>query len=244
MLLCAITDRQRLRSAGSTAAEGEAACRRHLRALLRGWAEGGVDYVQLREKDLSPEALLALAGELLAGPARKQAKILLNLPAVSLSALEDASLEDGLAALLALCDGIHLPDRPAAEDVQLVRQAFRRHGRECVVSMSCHRVEEIRIARRAQADMVFFAPVFEKYAPGGEKDAPGGPSRSPGQGLNALGHACAAAEGMPVFALGGVSVDNAADCFRAGAAGVAGIRLFQEGDWRRLRPAPARGNHI
>jgi thiamine-phosphate pyrophosphorylase len=237
MLLCAITDRQRLRSAGSTAAEGEVACRRHLRALLRGWAEGGVDYVQLREKDLSPEALLALAGELLAGPARPQAKILLNLPAASLSAFEEAALEDGLAALLALCDGIHLPNRPAAEDVQLVRQVFRRHGRECVVSMSCHRVEEIRIARRVQADMVFFAPVFEKYAPGG-------PSRNPGQGLTALGHACAAAEGMPVFALGGVSVDNASDCFRAGAAGVAGIRLFQEGDWRQLRPSSARGNHI
>ncbi len=232
MLLCAITDRQRLRSATGTAAEQEAACRRQLRALLRGWAEGGVDLVQLREKDLDPAALLSLAGELLAGLARRQLKILLNLAASSLSAYSPEGEAGGLAELLSLCDGIHLPGKPVAEDVTLVRQAFRRHGRECLVSMSCHSVEEIHASRRGRADLVFYAPVFEKHAPGGEKYIP----RSRAQGLAALRRACEAAEGIPVFALGGVTVANAPDCLGAGAAGVAGIRLFEKDEWRRLAP--------
>jgi thiamine-phosphate pyrophosphorylase len=229
MLLCAITDRQRLRSATGTAAEQEAACRRQLRALLRGWAEGGVDFVQLREKDLDPAALLSLAGELLAGLDRRQLKILLNLAASSLSAYSPEDEAGGLAALFSLCDGIHLPGKPVAEDVTLVRQAFRRHGRECLVSMSCHSVEEIHASRRGRADLVLYAPVFEKHGPGS-------PSPSRLQGLAALGRACEAAEGMPVFALGGVTAANAPDCLVTGAAGVAGIRLFEKDEWRRLTP--------
>jgi thiamine-phosphate pyrophosphorylase len=232
MLLCAITDRQRLPSAAGTAVEAEAARRRQLRALLSDWVEGGVDFIELREKDLDFQALLTLSTELLAGLARRQSKILINLPASSL-----AAAPDGLAALLSLCDGIHLPKQPVAEDAKLVREAFRRHGRDGLVSMSSHSVEEIRVARRAGADLVFYAPVFEKFVPGG-------PSRGIGLGLAALGRACEAAGEMPVFALGGVTAANAADCVGAGSAGVAGIRLFQEGDWRRLRPALARRNHI
>ena len=44
---------------------------------------------------------------------------------------------------------------------------------------------------------------------------------------------------MPILALGGVNLSNAASCLAAGAAGVAAIRLFQQGDLaetvRRLR---------
>jgi thiamine-phosphate pyrophosphorylase len=37
-----------------------------------------------------------------------------------------------------------------------------------------------------------------------------------------------------VFALGGVTAANAAECVAAGAAGIAAIRLFAGDDWRRL----------
>ena len=59
-------------------------------------------------------------------------------------------------------------------------------------------------------------PVFEK------RNAPEVEPR----GISALREACAVK--IPVLALGGVTIENAASCFAAGAAGIAGIRLFQE----------------
>ena len=47
-------------------------------------------------------------------------------------------------------------------------------------------------------------------------------------GLGALREACRA--GIPVLALGGITLENAQSCFAAGAAGIAAIRLFQEND--------------
>jgi thiamine-phosphate pyrophosphorylase len=63
------------------------------------------------------------------------------------------------------------------------------------------------------ADFAVFAPVFEKH---GATPA----------GLDRLRRACRA--GIPVLALGGVTLDNAQSCLQAGASGIAGIRLFQQ----------------
>lgn len=68
------------------------------------------------------------------------------------------------------------------------------------------------------ADFAVFAPVFEK-----KDDSHARPA-----GLDALRQACR--EKIPVLALGGITVGNACACREAGAAGVAGIRLFQEND--------------
>lgn len=73
-------------------------------------------------------------------------------------------------------------------------------------SMSCHTVAEVR---KSQAEFVVFGPVFSKTA----------------VGLGVLAEACKAR--VPVFALGGVTWENAAECIAAGAAGIAGIRLFR-----------------
>jgi thiamine-phosphate pyrophosphorylase len=77
-----------------------------------------------------------------------------------------------------------------------------------------------------------FAPVFEKPGAGSSpRTDSNSEARGTGIGLEALRRACAASiGGMPVLALGGVTPENAASCLRAGAAGVAGIRLFQHGD--------------
>ena len=49
-----------------------------------------------------------------------------------------------------------------------------------------------------------------------------------GQGIDQLRTACLAASPIPVYALGGVTLENAAACLDAGAAGIAGIRLFHQ----------------
>ena len=95
-------------------------------------------------------------------------------------------------------------------------------------------------ARQQSPDCILFAPVFEKVVReeemAGTEQHVGGVRKLPGSGLSLLEHACRAAAPVPVFALGGVTADNAADCIRAGAAGVAAIRLLQEpaSAWRDL----------
>ena len=207
MLLYAITSRCLL--PGS-----EAEKRASLAALTRAWAMGGVDYVQIREKDLPARDLLELARGVVAAVRGEGCKmrVLLNGPT-------EIALEAG-------ADGVHLPGSAALGAGDESRRAYAKAGREEVVSRACHSVEEVRAAR--DASLIVFAPVFEKV------DVPGGAAVE-GQGLSVLADACRAADDVPVIALGGVTAANAADCVAAGAAGVAGIRLFLGEEWRNLR---------
>lgn len=78
---------------------------------------------------------------------------------------------------------------------------------------SCHSVTEVEEAERDGAQFVVFGPVFKT----GDKTP---------VGLQLL-TAAASAVRIPVFALGGVTEENATSCISAGAAGIAGIRLFR-----------------
>jgi thiamine-phosphate pyrophosphorylase len=92
-----------------------------------------------------------------------------------------------------------------------------------VVSAACHSPEEIRQA--AGATVLLFSPVFEKVSE----------SRTTrGVGLTALRSAVELANPTPVFALGGITENNASACVQAGAAGVAAIRLFLGSEWQAL----------
>jgi len=197
--------------------------RQRLFDLVEGWAAGGVDFIQLREKDLDGSALRCLAGEVVAKIAGRRSKLLVNVSTPGSAAL----------ALAAGADGVHLAGKPAAGAARGVRQAFRSTGRGAIISMPCHSLEDIDLARKEQVDLVLFSPVFEKLS-----ERLGAPEVSAPQGLEALRRACAEAHGIPVFALGGVTGANAPDCLAAGAAGVAGIRLFAGDDWRQLRTGP------
>lgn len=111
-------------------------------------------------------------------------------------------------ALAAGADGVHLP----ADGVP-ARALRARFGASVLIGRSTHTVEEVERARDDGADYVTFGPIYAT------------PGKGPPVGLSGLARAAAA--GLPVFALGGVTLDRFGELAAAGAAGVAAIRLFQ-----------------
>jgi thiamine-phosphate pyrophosphorylase len=192
MRLCAITDRRSLNHPDQ------------LLPLAKSWAAAGVDYIQLREKDLAPDDLQRLAEQIKLCIAGTVSRLLINI----------ANPDSPLASL---ADGVHLAGRPQPGAAATVRRNFPR----ALISLPCHSIEDVLVAQAEQVDLLLYSPVFEKGS-------------SVPQGLEGLQQACAAAGSIPVFALGGITSANAAACVAAGAAGVAGIRLFAGGGWRRL----------
>jgi thiamine-phosphate pyrophosphorylase len=205
LLLYYITDR--------TAFPGDEPTRcRHLLNKISEAAAAGVNYIQLREKDLPTRDLESLAIDAIQ-IISKESKLLIN------------SRAD--VALAVKAAGVHLPSTDVSP--QEVRTAWQetcgrgRLAREIsprnpLISVSCHLPEEVHQAAANQATLAVFAPVFEK------KDSPGATPA----GLGQLCEACRAQ--IPVLALGGMNIQNARLCLEAGAAGIAAIRLFQQND--------------
>jgi thiamine-phosphate pyrophosphorylase len=183
---------------------------------IRAAIDAGVDWIQIREKDLHGKALLALAREAvgIASVAARGTRILVN---------------DRVDVALAVgAEGVHLgADALPVSDVV----AWRKRGdcpAEFSVGASCHSVEDARAAEASGADYLFFGPVFYTAS----KQQYGAP-----QGVGRLEDVCRAVK-IPVLAVGGISEKEAPECFEAGAAGIAAIRLFQEprerGEFSRL----------
>src|SRR4051812_22989241 len=184
----------------------------------------GVDYIQLRERDIPIRALERLAAEALAAVRRSSTKTKLLI-----NSRTDLALALGL-------DGVHLTSADvSASEARGTYAAALRAGivrpENFIVAVSCHSVEEVRLAESHGADFAVLAPIFEKVA-----------TVQPGVGVEMLRAAVNAIPidkrveagdrrtNMPVLALGGVTLANVEQCMHAGAAGVAAIRLFQEGE--------------
>jgi thiamine-phosphate pyrophosphorylase len=187
----------------------------------------GVDYIQLREKDLSTRELEIFAREVadLVREHSPRTRLLIN-------SRTDVALVTG-------AEGVHLrADDVTPGDVRRIVE-IASHRRltlartmtttRFLVATSCHTVADVLRAESDRADFAVFSPVFGKSS---------APQTEP-TGLVALSNACKVR--IPVFALGGITMENAASCLRAGAAGVTGIRLFQQNKIedivRALRPS-------
>lgn len=188
-----------------TGGEGAGTCAA-MRA--RRWAEEGVEYVQLREKQMAAGEMVRLAEWMVGVFAEHGGKTKL--------------LVNGRAdvAVAAGADGVHLTSVAGEMTAEQVRRVFAGAGKgEPVVSASCHTLDEVGHAVGGGLGMVLFGPVFEKRVEGELVVR--------GLELMMLQAACVIAGKLPVLALGGVTAENAAACVQAGAAGVAGIRLFE-----------------
>ena len=206
MLLYYITDRSQFSG-------DEDSRRAQLLATVTHAARCGVDYIQLREKDLSPRDLEVLAREV----AQLRTENHKLTTGVLINARTDVALACG-------ANGVHLrSDDISPTDVRTI-WTNSGAGTRVTVGVSCHTRAEVARAAQEGADFAVFGPVFEKVLP--EKMR--GPGSTRPTGLEVLHEACQ--EKIPVLALGGVTLENAAACIQVGAAGIAAIRLFQENE--------------
>lgn len=161
-------------------------------------APPGTVAIHLREKDLDARALLALARALADACHARGQRLLVN---------------DRLdVALAAGADGVHLPSAGVAP-----ADARRLLGPAALVGVSCHGPEDVRRALAGGASFATFGPVY---------DTPSKRPYGPPVGVAALREA--AAIGLPLVALGGVTPSRAAETRSAGARGVAAIRAWLE----------------
>jgi thiamine-phosphate pyrophosphorylase len=155
--------------------------------------EGGVKALQLREKDLAPADLLALANRLRPLTSKHGALLFINDRA-DIAAMSGA-------------DGVHLTEQSvSAKDV---KRAFPRLW----VGVSTHDLKGARRAETDGADFITFSPVFE---------TPSKAAYGPPQGLDNLARV-ARAVNIPVLALGGVGRGEVKSVLDHGAYGVAVI---------------------
>ncbi len=153
--------------------------------------------VQLRDPQLSTIELLRMGEKLRDATLNARAKLIVN---------------DRLDIARLLCaDGIHLGQRSVSIETA---RAFL--GQNAWISRSAHSLHELIVAAREGANAALLSPIF--VSPG--KGVPIGLDalKEGRQMLNRHGFA------MKLYALGGVSMKNAEECFGAGADGVASIR--------------------
>ena len=201
-IVCYVTERKSL-CADDVAATPTASVLSQIRRAITA----GVDWVQIRERDLSGQDLLALACRAVSAARETRTaggRIVINDRA-------DVAVAAGAA-------GVHLGEEslPVSEVVRWCRAG--QAPPNWLIGVSCHSLERAREAESAGASYIFFGPVFDTPS----KRAFGSP-----QGVRNLAEVCQAVE-IPVLAIGGVDGSNAGECLRAGATGIAAIRLFQQ----------------
>jgi thiamine-phosphate pyrophosphorylase len=172
-----------------------------LRLRISDAARAGVDLIQVREKDLATRELAELVRFAVEATRGTAAKLVVN---------DRLDVALGLGAA-----GVHL----GRESIP-ARDARRLAPADFLVGVSCHSLDEARAAEASGADYILLGPIFA---------TPSKLRYGPPLGIDKLREVSQQAK-IPILALGGITIERARDCRKAGAAGIAAIRLFQEAD--------------
>jgi thiamine-phosphate pyrophosphorylase len=168
--------------------------------LLHAALGGGVDIVQLREKELGRDEI------------ERSAQTFRRL-CDTYSALFIVN-DDPWLARACDADGVHVgqDDTPAAE----AREAL---GAEAIVGLSTHSEEQLAASGEEPVDYVSVGPIWETPTKEGR----------PGVGLGLVEHAAAGAP-HPFFAIGGIDPGNAPDVIAAGAERLGVVRAIRDAE--------------
>jgi thiamine-phosphate pyrophosphorylase len=168
--------------------------------LLQAALNGGVDIVQLREKDLEREEI-----ERSAHTYRRLCDTYSALFIVN---------DDPFLAQTCNADGVHL-----GQDDMPVEQARKILGPEAIVGLSTHSERELAASAGRPVDYVSVGPVWETPTKAGR----------PGVGLGLVEHAASAAP-HPFFAIGGIDPENAGEVVAAGARRLGAVRSIRDAE--------------
>jgi len=164
---------------------------------------GGLEWIQIREKDLRDGELYRFARDVMALPNPHGTRILIN-------SRTDIALAVG-------AHGVHLPDHSyGPNELRRITPAG------FLIGVSCHDVGGLRRAEEEGADFATYSPIFASRSK---------PGYGPALGVARLAEACRAVR-IPVLALGGITAGDVQTCCDAGAAGIASISLFLGKDLR------------
>ena len=169
-------------------------------AMLQAVLTGGVDIVQLREKELDDDVITRSARTFRRLCDTYSALFIVN---------DDPDLAHRCDA-----DGVHLGqnDMPVVEARELL-------GAEAIIGLSTHSEEQIDVAAPAPVDYISVGPIWETPTKEGR----------PGVGLGLVEYA-AAHSAHPFFAIGGIDPANAPEVVAAGATRLASVRAIRDAE--------------
>jgi thiamine-phosphate pyrophosphorylase len=173
---------------------------RDAEALLAAALGGGVDIVQLREKELGRDEI-----ERSAQTFRRLCDIHSALFIVN---------DDPYLARACDADGVHV-----GQDDVAVAEARAALGPEAIVGLSTHSEGQLAASAEQPVDYVSVGPIWETPTKAGR----------PGVGLGLVEHAAADAP-HPFFAIGGIDTANAAEVVAAGARRLGVVRAIRDAD--------------
>jgi thiamine-phosphate diphosphorylase len=165
--------------------------------LVAAAARAGIDLIQIRERDLDGRQLAAVVSRCVDVVSGTGTKVLVN--------------DRADVAVAAGAHGVHL--RGDSMAVPAVRSLI---GGGALVGRSVHgAAEAYEVSRAGGVDYLIFGTMY----PSASKSAP--------HRVATLDELFAASRaGIPVLAIGGITLERAVEAARAGAAGIAGIGLF------------------